>query len=119
MSNSRRQFLRSTTFASLGLSLSPIANYINSKEQSLMKEQETKLEKGQQLVSILQTTDVHCQLHPHDELFWENDKIRVNANVFNVLDEYLYSGSWYPYLNAYNWQTESPRSMRLSIAYKF
>jgi iron complex outermembrane receptor protein len=52
-------------------------------------------------------------------LFWENDKIRVNANVFNVLDEYLYSGSWYPYLNAYNWQTESPRSMRLSIAYKF
>jgi 2',3'-cyclic-nucleotide 2'-phosphodiesterase (5'-nucleotidase family) len=25
-------------------------------------------------VSILQTTDVHCQIHPHDELFWENDK---------------------------------------------
>ncbi len=25
-------------------------------------------------VSILQTTDVHCQVHPHDELFWENDK---------------------------------------------
>ena len=25
-------------------------------------------------ISILQTTDVHCQVHPHDELFWENDK---------------------------------------------
>ena len=25
-------------------------------------------------VSILQTTDVHCQVHPHDELFWENEK---------------------------------------------
>lgn len=25
-------------------------------------------------VSILQTTDVHCQIHPHDELFWENGK---------------------------------------------
>lgn len=25
-------------------------------------------------VSILQTTDVHCQVHPHDELFWENEQ---------------------------------------------
>jgi S-sulfosulfanyl-L-cysteine sulfohydrolase len=25
-------------------------------------------------VDILQTTDVHCQIHPHDELFWENGK---------------------------------------------
>lgn len=23
-------------------------------------------------INILQTTDVHCQVHPHDELFWEN-----------------------------------------------
>jgi S-sulfosulfanyl-L-cysteine sulfohydrolase len=26
------------------------------------------------VINILQTTDVHCQLHPHDELFWENGK---------------------------------------------
>jgi 2',3'-cyclic-nucleotide 2'-phosphodiesterase (5'-nucleotidase family) len=26
-------------------------------------------------VSILQTTDVHCQVHPHDELFWENNQM--------------------------------------------
>ena len=26
-------------------------------------------------ISILQTTDVHCQVHPHDELFWENDRV--------------------------------------------
>jgi len=25
-------------------------------------------------LNILQTTDVHCQIHPHDELFWENGK---------------------------------------------
>ncbi|HEY0750870.1 MAG TPA: metallophosphoesterase, partial [Chitinophagaceae bacterium] len=75
MSNSRRQFLRSTTFASLGLSLSPLANMMKPKEQNPMREQEPILEKDQQLVSILQTTDVHCQLHPHDELFWENDKM--------------------------------------------
>ncbi len=27
-----------------------------------------------QTISILQTTDVHCQVYPHDELFWENEK---------------------------------------------
>lgn len=25
-------------------------------------------------ITLLQTTDVHCQVHPHDELFWENDR---------------------------------------------
>ncbi|WP_236778638.1 bifunctional metallophosphatase/5'-nucleotidase [Algoriphagus sanaruensis] len=25
-------------------------------------------------LTILQTTDVHCQIHPHDELFWEDGK---------------------------------------------
>lgn len=25
-----------------------------------------------QLITVLQSTDVHCQVHPHDELFWEN-----------------------------------------------
>lgn len=52
-------------------------------------------------------------------IFWENDKVRINANMFNVLDKYLYSGSWYSWLNAYNWQTDPPRNMRLSFAYKF
>ncbi|MFN3381380.1 MAG: bifunctional metallophosphatase/5'-nucleotidase [Runella zeae] len=26
-------------------------------------------------ITFLQTTDVHCQIHAHDELFWENDKL--------------------------------------------
>lgn len=52
-------------------------------------------------------------------LFWEGEKIRLGVNVFNVLDEYLYSGSWYSYLNAYNWQTDPPRNARLSVTYKF
>jgi len=25
-------------------------------------------------ISILQTTDSHCQVHPHDEFFWEDEK---------------------------------------------
>lgn len=52
-------------------------------------------------------------------LFWENDKLRLTANVFNILDKYLYSGSYYSWLNAYYWQTDPPRNVRLSVAYKF
>ncbi|HTF30733.1 MAG TPA: TonB-dependent receptor, partial [Flavitalea sp.] len=52
-------------------------------------------------------------------LFWENDKLRLSANMFNVLNEYLYSGSYYASLNSYNWQTDAPRNLRLSVAYKF
>ena len=52
-------------------------------------------------------------------LFWENDSLRITANVFNVLDEYLYSGSYYSWLIAYYWQTDPPRNIRFSIGYKF
>jgi iron complex outermembrane recepter protein len=52
-------------------------------------------------------------------LSWENEKLSINANVFNVLNEYLYSGSYYAWLNAYNWQTDPPRNLRFSIGYKF
>jgi iron complex outermembrane recepter protein len=52
-------------------------------------------------------------------LFWEKENFKVTANVFNVLDEYLYSGSWYSWLNAYNWQTEAPRNFRMTVTYKF
>jgi iron complex outermembrane receptor protein len=50
---------------------------------------------------------------------WEQDDIKITANVFNVLDRYLYSGSYYSYLNAYYWQTDPPRNVRLSFNYSF
>ncbi|TBO39811.1 TonB-dependent receptor [Pedobacter kyonggii] len=60
-------------------------------------------------------------------LFWSHKKIKITANVFNVLDKYLYSGAYYTnYWNAptynqpaYSWQAEAPRNYRVSIAYKF
>lgn len=52
-------------------------------------------------------------------LSWENNKINISANVFNVLDEYLYSGSYYSWLSSYYWQTDAPRNLRLSVTYKF
>ena len=50
-------------------------------------------------------------------IFWDKEKLRLTANVFNILDEYLYSGASYG--TYYYWQSEAPRNFRLSIAYKF
>lgn len=52
-------------------------------------------------------------------LFWQNDKLKITANVFNILNDYLYSGSYYSWLNAYYWQTDPPRNFRLSVGYSF
>lgn len=60
-------------------------------------------------------------------LFWEKEKIKITVNVFNVLNEYLYSGSYESWFSTadgqpapmYSYQAEAPRNARLSIAYKF
>lgn len=51
-------------------------------------------------------------------LSYETGKFKVTANVFNILDKYLYSGSYYSWLNAYYWQTEAPRNFRVGVTYK-
>jgi 2',3'-cyclic-nucleotide 2'-phosphodiesterase (5'-nucleotidase family) len=74
MSNTRRDFIKkigTATGASL-LAATPIASIaktINSNEMDEIIADDKPF-----TISILQTTDVHCQVHPHDELFWENDK---------------------------------------------
>ncbi|MDW8850810.1 TonB-dependent receptor [Flavobacterium sp. MMLR14_040] len=52
-------------------------------------------------------------------LSYEIGKVKVTANVFNILDKYLYSGSYYEWLSAYYWQTEAPRNFRVGVTYKF
>jgi iron complex outermembrane receptor protein len=52
-------------------------------------------------------------------LSYETGKFKVTANVFNILDKYLYSGSYYTWLKAYYWQTEAPRNFRVGVIYKF
>lgn len=52
-------------------------------------------------------------------VFWEKNNIRLTANVFNILDKYLYSGGYYDWLKAYYWQADPPRNYRLSVTYKF
>jgi sulfur-oxidizing protein SoxB len=76
MSSNRRKFLKSLGALGLGATaltpLSAIANTNIGEDTLLEKENDTT---KPQTISILQTTDVHCQIHPHDELFWENEKI--------------------------------------------
>lgn len=74
MSNKRRDFLKkigSISGAGL-LATSPVIAMAESFKKT--EEQEPVSKDRIFTVSILQTTDVHCQVHPHDELFWENEK---------------------------------------------
>jgi iron complex outermembrane receptor protein len=61
-------------------------------------------------------------------LSWEKDRIKLTMNVFNVLDAYLYSGSYENWVTqadgltaspVYSYQVEAPRNVRVSVAYSF
>ena len=82
----RRSFLRNTLLAGFGAGLGPFTftseASFNASEVSDMKGDASDVERDASdvstmgdVLSILQTTDVHCQIHPHDELFWENDQM--------------------------------------------
>jgi len=71
----RRNFLRYSTLAGLGLKFNPFSSYVQMGWDDLSNQQHGDLNKGQQKLTILQTTDIHCQLHSHDEMFWENDQM--------------------------------------------
>jgi S-sulfosulfanyl-L-cysteine sulfohydrolase len=69
--------LRNTLLASLGAGLTavPLAGENSGNANGLRDEKNPEiapLRNG--IITLLQTTDVHCQIHPHDELFWENER---------------------------------------------
>lgn len=69
MKQSKRDFLKKLGAMSAGtglLSVNPLLAGELSNEQKSHKAKENFK------VTIFQTTDVHCQIHEHDELFWEN-----------------------------------------------
>jgi S-sulfosulfanyl-L-cysteine sulfohydrolase len=90
MSEERRKFLKSVGTLGLGAAVLPAITYaggldangnpIESEESSKPKDPSKP-----QKITILQTTDIHCQIHPHDELFWENDQA-----VFRKAGGYAY-----------------------------
>lgn len=75
MQKNRRDFIKKIgTLGGAGLLAStPISGMGASDERSIAGSK-APADDTPFTISILQTTDVHCQVHPHDELFWENDK---------------------------------------------
>jgi S-sulfosulfanyl-L-cysteine sulfohydrolase len=72
----RRQFLRNTLLAGLGAGVLPLHSQATPHAPAGLPPETGDLPSAAQngTITLLQTTDVHCQIHPHDELFWENDK---------------------------------------------
>lgn len=73
----RRHFLRNTLLGGLAAGWSPqIMQGINPADDPASGDfSTTSAEKQTGTLTLLQTTDVHCQIHPHDELFWENNEM--------------------------------------------
>ena len=74
MENNRRNFLKKAELigsTSLLATAAPFTAFAGKETQEVST---NKTSDKPFTLSILQTTDVHCQVHAHDELFWENDK---------------------------------------------
>jgi len=84
MENNRRDFLKTLGALGMGAAVITPLSALADTEQDQTDLNYTK-DKKHTVVSILQTTDVHCQIHPHDELFWENGK-----SVFRQTGGYAY-----------------------------
>jgi len=69
---SRRKFLQSGLLATAAAS-TPTALMAKAEDLSLENQNVGAVKNG--TITFLQTTDVHCQLHTHDELFWEKNKL--------------------------------------------
>lgn len=86
--NTRRKFIKQLGLIGAGgglLGVSPIL--AESVEDNNLNGLELKGKSTQ--ITILQTTDVHCQIHPHDELFWEN-----NQSVFRKTGGYAHLATY-------------------------
>ena len=73
--NTRRNFIRKAGL-SLGAGiLAPFSSIASAFTKTEQYSQEDTHSKGSKTrITLFQTTDVHCQLHPHDELYWEEGK---------------------------------------------
>lgn len=73
--NSRRSFFKKAGSLAVGAGiLSAVPAQALALDEVTRDQSENKSKEGSFVINILQTTDVHCQIHPHDELFWENEK---------------------------------------------
>ncbi len=84
----RRHFIKSITALGVGAAIMPPLSGMKGNIDEI-SESDDELDNNNfskpKKITILQTTDVHCQIHPHDELFWENDQ-----TVFRRTGGYAY-----------------------------
>ncbi|MBK9254029.1 MAG: 5'-nucleotidase C-terminal domain-containing protein [Saprospiraceae bacterium] len=75
MNDKRRNFIKTIGTLTAGAGVlkvgDPMFSSLDNSEQDLNFEPKPDVTYN---LTILQTTDVHCQIHPHDEMFWEGDK---------------------------------------------
>ena len=75
-SQARRNFLKNIGKFGLGLSVIPgISQEALANESNTLIGNNTLAAGETTSIQILQTTDVHCQVYAHDELFWENNAL--------------------------------------------
>jgi S-sulfosulfanyl-L-cysteine sulfohydrolase len=92
MSNNRRNFIKQiSAIGGAGLIASLPLEAIAKNAAELTESEAASSEPVNKEIklSILQTTDVHCQVHPHDELFWEN-----NQTVFRKTGGYAHLATY-------------------------
>ena len=74
MAKSRRLFIKQITSLAAGAGLVTSAPVVATVQKLPSRKNVDIAADKPFTISILQTTDVHCQVHPHDELFWENNQ---------------------------------------------
>lgn len=93
---SRRNFLKTGTLLGLGAALAPVGTAAAVAQQATQADnpaEEVPPPPQSGTITLLQTTDVHCQIHPHDELFWENNGMVFRqtagyAHLATLLDKF-------------------------------
>jgi 2',3'-cyclic-nucleotide 2'-phosphodiesterase (5'-nucleotidase family) len=90
MNNKRREFLQQLGMLGAGTALIPVSGIAAENHDAERLSSEKDVFEGAFKLNILQTTDVHCQLDAHDELFWEND-----AKVFRKTGGYAHLHTYF------------------------
>lgn len=91
--STRRNFFKTATLAGAGLIINQLAGshpLFGKNDDDVTDVIPVNIPDGAKLISLLQTTDVHCQIHPHDELFWEK-----NGMVFRKTGGYANIASYF------------------------
>lgn len=109
----RRKFIKSLGLLGVGTMVSgPLLASTTTNEEDTHNSLTTAPKTKRKKITILQTTDVHCQTLPHDELFWENNQMvfrktggyakiktyfnairKNNPNVFSIDTGDMFQGS--------------------------